>query len=63
MKIEELNNKIKLLSNEDIISEYDKTNDYLLSFPHDTHSKMLQHLFQIEMSQRFIKNIEVKLNQ
>ena len=57
MEIKELNIIIRLLSNKDIISEYENINDELLSDPHDEHNTMLQHLFQIEMSQRFIENI------
>ena len=60
MKVEDLNQIIRILSNEDIITEYEKINDYLVSDPHDEHSVMLQHLFQIEMSQRFINNYNGK---
>ena len=48
MKVEDLNQIIRILSNKDIITEYEKINNYLISDPHDEHSVMLQHLFQIE---------------
>ena len=58
MDIQEISKKMKSLSNKDIIREYDNHNDYLLSDPHDEDSLLVQHLFQIEMSQRFIDKIE-----
>jgi len=41
MKVEDLNQMIRILSNKDIITEYEEINDYLLSDPHDEYSVML----------------------
>tara|TARA_R110000824_G_scaffold36287_4_gene112983 strand:+ start:2626 stop:2817 length:192 start_codon:yes stop_codon:yes gene_type:complete len=57
MKIEEVNKVLRDLNNNDILKEYESINNSLLSEPHDEHTLMIQHCFQIEMSERFMQII------
>jgi hypothetical protein len=57
MKIEEIYKVLKDLDDNEIIKEYDNVHSELLSEPHDENTLMLQHCFQIEMAERFMKII------